>query len=235
MKTKSKAKIFLADDRGLCETCYYRSRQTFNYGNFFSEYKHPFGLLYLLNDIMQAGGSRMHLHAGENSYAMILPVAGAVNCKKTGAKETTVAAGQLLVYSMAAGETIESGNPFADAKVNFLQIRLRAADDRGQVNDVLVTFDDLNKNINQLVNVLPVYAGVLPFTVSIGKFSGRGEAVYPVSKPGAGMFLFVLAGAFEADGRLLHERDGLALWDTDEIEMEALSNDAIILLIETAL
>jgi len=40
---------------------------------------------------------------------------------------------------------------------------------------------------------------------------------------------------FEAEGRLLHERDGLALWDTVEIEMEALSNDAIILLIETTL
>jgi len=35
------------------------------------------------------------------------------------------------------------------------------------------------------------------------------------------------------EGRLLHERDGLPLLDTSEIEMEALSNDAIILVIET--
>ncbi len=46
-------------------------------------------------------------------------------------------------------------------------------------------------------------------------------------------FAFVLAGAFETEGRLLHERDGLAIWDTDKIEMEALSNDAMILLIES--
>jgi len=32
--------------------------------------------------------------------------------------------------------------------------------------------------------------------------------------------------------RLLHARDGLVLWDAKEIEMEALSNDAIILLLE---
>ena len=31
---------------------------------------------------------------------------------------------------------------------------------------------------------------------------------------------------------LLHERDGLALWDANRIDMEALSNDAIILSIE---
>ena len=34
---------------------------------------------------------------------------------------------------------------------------------------------------------------------------------------------------------LLHARDALALWETDEIEMEALSNDAIILLMELLL
>jgi hypothetical protein len=47
--------------------------------------------------------------------------------------------------------------------------------------------------------------------------------------------IFVLNGAFEAKGCLLHERDGLALWDTNEIEMEALSNDAMMLVIETKL
>jgi hypothetical protein len=33
-------------------------------------------------------------------------------------------------------------------------------------------------------------------------------------------------------GRLLENRDALSLWDTEEIDMEALSNDAVILLIE---
>ena len=72
----------------------------------------------------------------------------------------------------------------------------------------------------------------MPSFISIGKFSGRGETIYK-SSSGKCCFLFVIAGAFEAEGRLLHERDGLALFDTNEIEMEALSNDAMMLLIET--
>ena len=44
--------------------------------------------------------------------------------------------------------------------------------------------------------------------------------------------MFAIEGAFEIQGALLHARDGLALWRTDEIEAEDLSNDAIILLIE---
>jgi quercetin 2,3-dioxygenase len=73
----------------------------------------------------------------------------------------------------------------------------------------------------------------LPFQLSIGKFSGRGDTTYTLNEKGAGLFLFVIEGAFEADGRLLHPRDGLALWDTEKVEIEALSNDAIIVAIET--
>ena len=47
--------------------------------------------------------------------------------------------------------------------------------------------------------------------------------------------MFVIEGAFEVQGTLLHARDGLALWGTDKLEKEALSNDAIILLIELPL
>ena len=67
---------------------------------------------------------------------------------------------------------------------------------------------------------------------SIGKFSVRGETIYKSSN-GNYYFLFVIAGAFEAEGRLLHERDGHALLDTNEIEIETLSNDAMMFMIET--
>lgn len=47
------------------------------------------------------------------------------------------------------------------------------------------------------------------------------------------LFVFIIQGVFEVQGRLLHARDGLGLWnEANEIELEALSNDAIILLIE---
>lgn len=35
-----------------------------------------------------------------------------------------------------------------------------------------------------------------------------------------------ISGAFEINGRLMHARDGLALWDVNSIEIEALSAEA---------
>lgn len=44
--------------------------------------------------------------------------------------------------------------------------------------------------------------------------------------------MFVLQGVFEVASRLLHAKDGLALRGFEEAAFEALSNEAILLLIE---
>jgi redox-sensitive bicupin YhaK (pirin superfamily) len=47
--------------------------------------------------------------------------------------------------------------------------------------------------------------------------------------------VYVIEGAFEVQYRLLHARDGLALWEAERVEWEALSNDAILLVLEVPL
>ncbi len=46
------------------------------------------------------------------------------------------------------------------------------------------------------------------------------------------LYTFIVDGAFEIEGRLMHARDGLALWNTEKIELEALSNNAIVVVLE---
>ncbi|WP_262891527.1 pirin family protein [Adhaeribacter radiodurans] len=46
------------------------------------------------------------------------------------------------------------------------------------------------------------------------------------------LYFCAYRGAFEVQGRLLHEKDSLALWDTEEVELEALSNHIRILIME---
>ncbi|WP_188556306.1 pirin family protein [Hymenobacter glacieicola] len=72
----------------------------------------------------------------------------------------------------------------------------------------------------------------LPFSLSLGRFAGRQEALYRPAQAGTLVFAYVLAGAFEAEGRLLHAKDGLAVWDVAEVELEALSNNALIVMLE---
>ncbi|MEP7373448.1 MAG: hypothetical protein ABI675_08685 [Chitinophagaceae bacterium] len=236
MITQSKAKMFLADERGLDETDWSRSQHTFNFGKHFSEHKQPFGDLYVVNDEVLDAGRSLSISVEEYSYVILLPVMGAIAVKDSSGNENLIAAGQIQTVTIDKGEQIDISNPFDQGLINFLQVSIRADQNNKDKRSGLSTYD-INKCLNSLLEISPLSLGEssLPFSLSIGKFNGRGETTYEVKNKKKDLFVFVLEGAFEVQGTLLHERDGLALWETGEIEMEALSNDSIILLIELPL
>ena len=97
----------------------------------------------------------------------------------------------------------------------------------GKIQPEILSFDiqnDKNNLIELYTNKNTKYL--------LGKFLGREEITYQLSQNGRSAFVFVVEGAFEVQYRLLEVRDGLAIWNLPKVEIEALSNDAIILLIE---
>ena len=235
MIRQAKGKMFLADERGLNETEWFQSWNTFNFGKYFNENKNPFGDLYVVNDDILEAGRSLRMVIEEHSYVILVPVAGAIAYKDNLGSQTLIAAGQAQVFDLAKDAVIEITNPFKEGLVNFLQLWIRA----DKVKETAVTNPltyDVNKYLNRLIKIFPENSGTLslPFIASIGKFSGREETNYKLNE-NSGVFVFVIEGAFEVEGRLLHARDGLALWGVEEVELEALSNNAIILIIEIAL
>lgn len=233
---QSKAKIFLADERGVNETAWFRSFNTFNFGRYQNEHKTPFGNIYVLNDDTLDGNRSLKMLAEEESFVILLPIIGAIEyCSDEGAKNL-LAAGQVQVLSVIKGETIELRNPFKTELVNFLQVWIRKNTQLPTPYASISTYD-VNEFMNCLLQIFPsrIWETEFPFSVHIGKFLGRGETTFLPAKNKSAVFVFVLEGAFEVEGRLLHNRDGLALWDTEEIEVEALSNDAILLVIESSI
>jgi len=230
---QSNGKIFLAQERGCDATDSFLSMHLFNFGDYFNEHKTPFGNIDVINDDTLTGGSSMELKVEKNAYVIIIPMIGAVRYKDSRGNENLLAAGQWQLTKMVAGEKIEIQNPFKDALVNFLQVWVKG-DERLLLSLPLSSTYDVNNYINRLVPLSPsrFEDEILPFRLSIGKFDGRADTTYVMNKH-AGVFLFVIEGAFEVNGRLLHPRDGLALWGTEQVEMEALSQDAIVVVIET--
>jgi redox-sensitive bicupin YhaK (pirin superfamily) len=236
MLDNSKGKMFLAGERGYMETEWFRSYNTFNFGNYQQEHKDPFGPLYVLNDNTLAGKKGFKLLVEEDSDIMLLPVAGALEYKDSLGNETIIKAGEAQLFSTSEGTTIEISNPFENDLINFLQLWIKKPLNAASV--LQVSSFDIEMNKNSLIDLFPSPPLSLkdscPHTkFSIGKFVGREEFVYKLSHLSNKLFVFVLEGAFEVQYRLMEARDGLALWNMDAIEVEALSNDAIILLMET--
>jgi redox-sensitive bicupin YhaK (pirin superfamily) len=233
MISQPKAKIFLADERGRHETEWFRSMNTFNFGNYFNEHKTQFGGIDAINDESLDGGCAVTSFIKEPYYIILLPVIGAIRWKDSRGNEDLLAAGQCQLLNIDSGESFEISNPFNDELINYLQIWIKAGDQQ-PVKRLSAWEYDVNAHLNKMVLVTPdvLNGNQLPFHLSIGKFTGRGETSYTINDKRSALFAFVIEGAFELEGRLMHARDGLALWEAERMEMEALSNDAILLLIE---
>lgn len=229
MIVQSQAKIFLGDEHGIVETMDYRNRILFNCDSQYNGHREPFEHFYLLNDYTLDGGASVQVHFSEDSFVLLLPVVGAIQYCNERQKEQVVIAGQSMILMKKAGEGIELVNVFEEELVNVLVLAFKAGDD--QLPSGFIYSYNVNEKPGGLVRAVSKRYE-LPAILSVGKFSGRAETVYHSEQHSANVFVFILEGAFEVEGRLLHARDGLALWQTTAVEMEALSNDALVIVIE---
>lgn len=236
-------KIYLADQRGVVENSLFRRHSTFNFGAFAHEHKSPFGRLYALNEETLAGGHQLEFPVAEDSYIVLLPITGAVGFSTGGGATGLTEAEQVTTLAVPAGTMLHLRNPFAGELISFLHLWVHAAGPLPAPATALTTVFDGELLENKLCELISfgevpeqplLFTRVLPFALSLGRFMGREEVIYKVQHSTNQLFAFVVAGAFELEGRLLHEKDGLALWNADELELEALSNHALVLVVELA-
>jgi hypothetical protein len=230
MALQSSAKMFLSDERGCIETDWYRCYHTFNNGTFFSEHKQPVDEMFLFADETLAPRHSIQLEIEEGVAVYLLPIVGAFLIKGLLGAETSVEPGQLFMAANGMG-SIEILNPYYSELINFIQIKVGACNRSPST----ITAFDIDKNKNHLVKISSV-AGAATASqpiISIAKFDGRKDGNYTPHSSNNSLFIFVVQGVFEVQGRLLHARDGLAIWHEQKgIELEALSNEAIVLIIE---
>ncbi|TWJ02404.1 hypothetical protein JN11_01376 [Mucilaginibacter frigoritolerans] len=224
MIPQSKGKLFLADERGLNQLDWYRSYNTFNFGSYQHEHKVPFSDLYVLNDDTLASGKSICMCVEEHSAVILIPVVGAIEYMDNSGDIKLIEPGNVQLLDLPVGSRFQINNLYEEEMVNFLHLWVKTKKSNNQQE---VAFD-LLRNKNQLIEIFKLENAI----GYLGQFDGRAEAVLPVSNPGNSLFAFVIDGEFEVQYRLMHARDGLVLWEINEAELEALSNNAVIMLLE---
>jgi hypothetical protein len=227
MNIHTPGRIYLSDTRNITETKDLRRYSSLHRPEKQEDDPAAVQKIFLMNDELLAGACKSDISVEKNAYLIIIPITGELNWKTAQEHESTVDVEEVQILFLVAGSSVTISNPYAREIINYLLIGIYA-DPSAEHTTQKSGFGIAAKN--QLIELLNQSA--TPFKISIGCFTGRSEALYCPRFPQSLCFAFVIAGAFEMQGRLLHERDGLALWDTNAVELEALSNDAIILLIE---
>lgn len=221
-------KIYPADQRGFIETSIAKRYSTFNFEKYYHEDKAASGELFICNDEYIAGNKLTFFLSREDSYQLFFLVTGGLDIVQNG-KEFSIETGQVQVLNLGKGEVLEISNPYADDIVNYIQIGLTTDLFLLRASEMLFNFD-FDKHSNKLMEIIS--SPKLPFKLSAGIFAGWEEITYQLQNPENIFFCFIIDGAFEIEGRLLHARDGLSLWDVAQVEIKVLSNNAIILILE---
>lgn len=235
MISQTQAQLILDERRVICETATSRKRISLSQENRLQTGINGYNSITGFEEIMLAGAAAEIIQLNNRFTYLVLPTQGAVNCI-TIVDQTTVTAGQACVISAGNTSELVLENPFKDYLVSVLVITVVNSNPADMAG--VYTYSDVNKHMDALVPVLPdpgpYNKNIL--AVALGLFAGRGEAIYaPVQNIPTATTVFVLQGAFEVDGRLLHQGDTLVVWDALHMEMEALSNRAMLLLLETRL
>lgn len=219
MIRQNPARIYKAQQRGLFENSNHRREATFNFESHQDASRSPFGALQVLND-ETLGPSQQLTRNVENGSVLLIPLVGALEYTLNG--ETAYVETNEAAWLPAEGN-LTLRNPYDEELINFLYIVFS--------HSIVTEAETLSINLDSRNSLNPLS---LPGSIKakMGLFDGRQEALYPVQNPNNGLFVFVIAGAFEVQGRLLEQRDGLALWQLEEAEMEALSENAVVLLFE---
>lgn len=241
----TQAQLYLADQRGCSQTDWLCSYHTFNFGRYSAESRKPFGALHLLNDDALRAGASLTMSVEQAMHVVLLPVVGGLEYKRaltTGPQTADfLEPGQAGLLSLTGGMCYTISNPYETETIQFIQLWLAPKPGLFAPGFRRTDFDLSRKN-----TLLPLFGSTDAETANnvgssgfIGKYDGRQEGIFPVKRLEGStqpkeLFVFVLKGVFEVANRLLHEKDSLSLQYRQDttLNFEALSNEAILLLVE---
>lgn len=227
--------LHLADRRGHVSFGWLDSRHSFSFGNYYDPEKLQFGMLRVLNDDVIVGGSGFGTHPHDNMEIISIPLKGAIEHKDSMGTHSVIKENDVQIMSAGTGIKHSEFNHFKSKEANFLQIWILPKE-----KNILPRYDQktfsLNERINQFQTVVApddekAVAINQDAWLSIGNLKAGTVTLYSIRKQENGVYAFVINGSVTINGQTLFKRDGLGIWDTDKLKVQA-DTDAEVLLIE---
>lgn len=224
-----------AGTRGRADLGWLVSNQSFSFAEYYNPDRMGFGALRVLNDDVVTGGKGFGWHPHDNMEIISIPLKGSLIHKDNLGNELVIRAGEIQVMSTGTGVFHSEYNNEADKPAEFLQIwifpnRLNVEPRYDQVK--------LDIGYNHLQQVLSPEAGGEGVWIyqdawfHLGRWDAGKDFEYQLKKKGNGVYLFVIRGAFQAEGERLGGRDGLGITGVEMITLRSLEPDSELLVIE---
>jgi redox-sensitive bicupin YhaK (pirin superfamily) len=229
-----------AETRGHFDHGWLNTYHTFSFSGYYHPDRENFGVLRVLNDDVVAAGRGFPSHSHEEMEIVSIPLSGELEHKDSTGSRSVIKTGEVQHMSAGTGIVHSEYNPSNDRAVNFLQIWVLPKKRRVEPAYHQKQFDPAGRSNTFLTVVAPEdepHDGALPVNqdayFSLIRMDKEFHTQYQVKRKENGVYIFVLEGEVTVDERSLSRRDGLGVWDTAKVDIQAAAAaDAELLLID---
>ncbi len=231
-----KTSIYKASERGVADHGWLKPAHYFSFGGWHNPERVHFGLLRVLNDDFIAGGGAFPRHPHDNMEIVTIPFTGALKHKDSTGGEGIIKAGDVQIMSAGSGIQHSEANASATDPVTLFQVWVFPKKRNITPRYDQRTFDEKERNGKWQVVVSPKEEDDALWINQDARFlltnlRAGNEITYQNGFKGNGIFLVVINGAAEVDGKKLGKRDAIGISDADSFTIKA-SEDAELLAIE---
>lgn len=226
-----------AQTRGHANHGWLDTYHSFSFANYHNPERMHFGVLRVLNDDRVDAGKGFGTHPHDNMEIISIPLEGDLEHKDSMGNVAVIKKGDIQVMSAGTGIQHSEYNRNSDQFTKFLQIWVfpKKRNVTPRYDQITLNEADRHNNLQQILSPNADDAGVWinqDAWFSMGKFDDGFATTYTINKKGNGVYAFVLKGDITIDGVDLNERDGLGIWDVENLSITAKSQDAEVLLME---
>jgi len=189
-----------------------------------------FGSLFAVNEHTLKEGRTLSFTFTEKVNVLLLPIEGELNYR-SGNVENVLDVGQVSCIVPFPGVPLQLSNHYTSRLINFLQICVRA-DEKIQTNLNHTYSFDLDSSNGKFIPLRVPSTTPSDELFYIGRFRGRQGVVFRKRRHDMGIFVYEITGTCEVHERLLLQGDALSIKGVDVIELEALTQEAIVLVAE---
>ena len=219
-----------SDTRGYVDHGWLKARHTFSFASYHDEKRIHFGMLRVLNDDIVEPGMGFGTHPHDNMEIVTIPISGALEHKDSMGHIEVIKSGEIQIMSAGSGLRHSEYNHSDTESVNLLQIWVfpkerdieprydqRVFNDAGKKNKFqTVVSPDKSNQETMWINQDAYF--------SLAKIDERKELAYDLNNKNNGVYLFLIDGKINIDGKQFEKRDGIGIENTENILIKAESD-----------
>jgi redox-sensitive bicupin YhaK (pirin superfamily) len=225
--------LYKADNRGFSNHGWLKSYHMFSFANYYDDTRINFGNLRVLNDEFVDPEGRFGPNTHDNMEMIFIPLEGQIIYQDANGNEQTSSKGDIQIISAGKGITHSEYNPSKKNLLNFLQIWIYPSRADTKPRFQRKRFKLNNNTLTNLIRPDGLYGCLSIYQetyVCYGNFSESQHLKYCRISRENGIFLFLITGRLQTEGHELHNRDGLALEDLDELNIDILENSEFLII-----